>query len=251
MNGKKKLLLVLVPLILITMACTCNLFRLLFDEKDVAEVLVEELIEEGTELLEEVPEDVVEDVQEAIEEGAQTLEDHADQLPEIEEAEEIASSVLDDLADELTEENPPVEMGKQPNWSYFVTGCEEYFEEGELFGFYPSENMDEIEFTGDQHMVILSMTKSWRDEEMWFSDYTDNDLTNNNIDFVIYDDQNESAVFLPDFVSFYWEYDGDEQHIFGIIEFDARAYDSASQVEISPECVISGQFTFDNISIEE
>lgn len=243
--NKKVICLLSVVLLLVGMSCSCNLMKLLLGnaENDILVELESELVQELTEM-EEIEEEVVAQVEEQLTEDGPSPLQHAG-----EEVEEITESIQEELETESTDSLSPEEMGSQPNWSIVVTGCEEYFEEGEDSGFYPSADREEIEFIGEFHRIILTMTKDWKDETLWFVDYTDNDVTNDLIDFVIYDYTNDTYVFLPDWLTYYWEYEEDEQHIFGIIDFDARAYDSIENTEIFPECMITGQFAFDNISV--
>jgi hypothetical protein len=211
------------------------------EENDALGGLESEVVQELTDM-----EDSEEELLESAEEVAAQAEE---QLTEDGPAPLQHAGQEEEEEDESTDSLSPEEMGTQPNWSIVVTGCEEYFEEGEDSGFYPSADREEIEFIGEFHKIILTMTKNWKDETLWYVDYTDDDVTNDLIDFVIYDYTNDTYVFLPDWLTYYWEYDEDEQHIFGIIDFDARAYDSIENTEIFPECMITGQFSFDNISV--
>lgn len=248
--NKKIICLLSVLLLLVGMACSCNLLNFIVGEKEDEIALSdhEDMEEEAEEPVEEhpAPTDVIEEAveEDSDDDGPSPLQ-HVDEDDE-EAAEEVHEAVEEEAEDTLTGD----EMGTQPNWSLAVTGCEEYFEEGDLSGFYPSDSMDEIEFTGEDHILILSMTKDWRNEQLWFSDFTNDDVTDNSIDFVIYDHDNGTYIFLPDYVSFYWEYDGDEQTIFGIIDFDATAFTADGSSVYSPSCVISGQFAFDNLPID-
>ncbi len=246
MNKKKALCLLMIVLMLIGMSCICNVFQMLLTEKEDELTPLES--EGHNDLGEAEPLNPVADEEEIDEPVTATVtvppEEHEDQQAN------PLQHAGDDSEEEDSGELYQEEMGTQPNWSIAVTGCEEYFEEGEDSGFYPSVDREEIEFVGEFHKIILTMTKNWRDETMWFVDYTDGDVTNDLIDLVIYDYTNDTYVFLPDWLTFYWEYDEDQQHIFGIIDFDARAFDSVQNTERSPECVITGQFAFDNIPID-
>ena len=246
MDKKKAFCLLSLVLMLLTMSCSCNLFQLILGEK---EELGETLLQEA-EQLQDLGEEIVEDMD--IDELGDVVEDTVGELTEeddgpqplgqnLDEAEEIAEDVVEDVLPGL--------MGTQPNWELTAMGCDEFYQKGNEYIFHDQGQWAVLELGGEDYAMIIDMAGNWNTTNFLVFDAENPDETTPGFWVTFLTINIDTFYYEVDNASMFWDFEDDQQHIYGTLEFNAHKFDTASGENLT-DCTIFGQIAFDNIPIE-